>query len=41
MLRDPLEEGAGARPGASLDDFDIAPTVNVYITDDLRGARAT
>src|SRR3954453_7698193 len=37
-LRSSLEEGA-ARAGRSLDDFDIAPTVNVFITDDLQGAR--
>ena len=36
-----LEEGfARAGDGKSLDDFDIAPTVNVLVTDDLRrGAR--
>lgn len=33
-----LEEGA-ARAGRSLDGFDIAPTVNVSITDDLELAR--
>ncbi len=33
-----LEEGA-ARVGRSLDGFDIAPTVNVLITDDLDRAR--
>ena len=33
-----LEEGAG-RAGRSLDDFDIAPTVNTYISDDWPGAR--
>ena len=33
-----LEEGA-ARAGRSLDGFDIAPTVNVFVTDDLAGAR--
>jgi F420-dependent oxidoreductase-like protein len=34
-----LEEGAG-RAGRSLDgDFDIAPTVNVFVTDDLAAAR--
>jgi F420-dependent oxidoreductase-like protein len=33
-----LEEGA-ARSGRSLDGFDIAPTVNVFITDDLATAR--
>ena len=35
-----LEEGA-ARVGRSLDGFDIAPTVNVLVTDDLDAARAT
>ncbi len=35
-LRPLLEEGA-ARSGKSLDDFDIAPTVSLCITDDLRG----
>jgi F420-dependent oxidoreductase-like protein len=39
MLKTSLEEGA-ARSGRSLDDFDIAPTVNVNITeDDVEGAR--
>jgi F420-dependent oxidoreductase-like protein len=33
-----LEEGA-ARVGRSLDGFDIAPTVNVFVTDDLAAAR--
>jgi len=33
-----LEEGA-ARAGRSLDGFDIAPTVNVLITDDVQAAR--
>ncbi|HST55400.1 MAG TPA: LLM class F420-dependent oxidoreductase [Solirubrobacteraceae bacterium] len=33
-----LQEGA-ARSGRSLDGFDIAPTVNVFITDDLQTAR--
>ena len=33
-----LEEGA-ARAGRSLDDFDIAPTVNVFIGDDIAAAR--
>src|SRR5947209_20154879 len=33
-----LEEGA-ARSGRSLDGFDIAPTVNVFLTDDLAAAR--
>jgi F420-dependent oxidoreductase-like protein len=39
-LRGPLEEGA-ARAGRDLDDgsFDIAPTVNVCIGDDLDAAR--
>jgi F420-dependent oxidoreductase-like protein len=39
-LCEPLEEGA-ARGGRTLDDFDIAPTVNVMITDDLDAARDT
>src|SRR5437899_2479101 len=33
-----LQEGA-ARAGRTLDDFDIAPTVNVFVTDDLQRAR--
>jgi F420-dependent oxidoreductase-like protein len=37
-LRALLEEGA-ARSGRSLDGFDIAPTVNVFVTDDLARAR--
>jgi F420-dependent oxidoreductase-like protein len=37
-LRPFLEEGA-TRSGRSLKGFDIAPTVNVFITDDLEGAR--
>jgi len=37
-LRPLLEEGA-ARSGRSLEGFDIAPTVNVFITDDHEGAR--
>jgi F420-dependent oxidoreductase-like protein len=39
-LRVPLDEGA-ARAGRDLDDgsFDIAPTVNVLISDDLDAAR--
>jgi F420-dependent oxidoreductase-like protein len=37
-IRAPLEEGA-ARAGRSLDDFDIAPTVNTYVSDDREGAR--
>jgi F420-dependent oxidoreductase-like protein len=38
LLRESLEEGA-ARAGRSLEGFDIAPTVNVNITDDVAGAR--
>ena len=38
QLRPLLEEGA-ARSGKSLEGFDIAPTVNVFITDDLDAAR--
>ncbi len=37
-LRPLLQEGA-ARSGRSLEGFDIAPTVNVFITDDLQAAR--
>ncbi len=37
-LRPLLEEGA-ARSGRSLDGFDIAPTVNVSIGDDLEASR--
>jgi F420-dependent oxidoreductase-like protein len=37
-LRPLLQEGAG-RAGRSLDGFDIAPTVNVFVTDDLKAAR--
>ncbi|MGI8558751.1 MAG: LLM class F420-dependent oxidoreductase [Solirubrobacteraceae bacterium] len=33
-----LEEGA-ARSGRSLERFDIAPTVNLFITDDVEAAR--
>ncbi len=33
-----LEEGAG-RAGRSLDGFDIAPTVNAYVSDDREQAR--
>jgi F420-dependent oxidoreductase-like protein len=33
-----LEEGA-ARAGRSLEDFDIAPSVNVCVTDDIEAAR--
>jgi len=39
-LRPLLEEGA-ARSGKSLEGFDIAPTVNVFVTDDLEKARDT
>jgi len=38
VLMTPLEEGA-QRAGRSLDDFDIAPTVNVLISDDVEAAR--
>lgn len=37
-LRPLLQEGADS-VGRSLDRFDIAPTVNVFVTDDLQGAR--
>jgi len=37
-LRPLLEEGA-ARSGRSLEGFDIAPTVNVFVTDDLEKGR--
>ncbi|HXE44747.1 MAG TPA: LLM class F420-dependent oxidoreductase [Conexibacter sp.] len=37
-FRTHLEEGA-ARAGRSLDGFDIAPTVNVLVTDDLASGR--
>jgi F420-dependent oxidoreductase-like protein len=37
-LRPLLQEGA-ARSGRSLDGFDIAPTVNVFVTDDLAKGR--
>jgi F420-dependent oxidoreductase-like protein len=37
-LRPLLEEGA-ARSGRSLDGFDIAPTVQVLVSDDLQAAR--
>src|SRR6187549_925007 len=33
-----LEEGA-ARAGRSLDDFDIAPTVTAFVTDDVESGR--
>src|SRR5580700_4489484 len=39
-LRPLLQEGA-ARSGKSLDDFDIAPTVSLCITDDLEAGRNT
>jgi F420-dependent oxidoreductase-like protein len=38
QLRPLLEEGA-ARAGRDLDGFDIAPTVNVFVSDDLAAAR--
>jgi F420-dependent oxidoreductase-like protein len=38
VLMAPLEEGA-QRAGRTLDDFDIAPTVNVLISDDVEAAR--
>src|SRR5829696_1607673 len=34
-----LEEGASRVEGKTLDGFDIAPPVNVYVTDDLQAAR--
>jgi len=37
-VRTPLEEGA-ARSGHSLEHFDMAPTVNTYVSDDVAGAR--
>jgi F420-dependent oxidoreductase-like protein len=37
-LRPLLQEGADS-VGRSLDGFDIAPTVNVFVTDDLESAR--
>jgi F420-dependent oxidoreductase-like protein len=37
-LRKPLEAGA-ARAGRTLDGFDIAPSVNVMVTDDIAAAR--
>jgi len=37
-LRKSLEEGA-AKAGRSLDGFDIAPTVNVYVSDDIAKGR--
>ncbi len=38
QFRPMLEEGA-ARTGRSLEDFDIAPTVNLCISDDAQAAR--
>jgi F420-dependent oxidoreductase-like protein len=37
-LRASLEEGA-AKAGRSLENFDIAPTVNVYVSDDIEKGR--
>ena len=37
-LRASLEEGA-AKAGRSLEGFDIAPTVNVYVSDDIEKGR--
>src|SRR5438270_1985555 len=37
-LRRPLQEGA-SRSGRSLEGFDIAPTVNACVSDDVEGAR--
>jgi F420-dependent oxidoreductase-like protein len=37
-LRPLLQEGA-ARAGRTLEGFDIAPTVSVFVTDDLQAAR--
>jgi F420-dependent oxidoreductase-like protein len=37
-VRAPLEEGA-ARSGRSLESFDMAPTVNTYVSDDRDAAR--
>jgi F420-dependent oxidoreductase-like protein len=37
-VRAPLEEGA-AHSGRTLDDFDIAPTVNTFVSDDREAAR--
>lgn len=36
-----LLEGGAARSGRSLDDFDIAPNVNISINDDIDAARDT
>jgi F420-dependent oxidoreductase-like protein len=35
----PLLEAGAARSGKSLEGFDIAPTVQVFVTDDLQAAR--
>jgi len=35
----PLLAAGAERSGKSLDDFDIAPTVNVFVTDDLEKGR--
>jgi F420-dependent oxidoreductase-like protein len=35
----PLLQAGAARAGRSLESFDIAPTVNVFVTDDLAAAR--
>ncbi len=37
-LRRPLQEGA-ARAGRTLDGFDISPSVQVYVSDDVAAAR--
>jgi F420-dependent oxidoreductase-like protein len=37
-LRELLQEGA-SRSGRSLDDFDVAPTVNAFVSDDREAAR--
>jgi F420-dependent oxidoreductase-like protein len=34
-----LEEGAARADGRTLDGFDIAPTVSVFVTDDIAAAR--
>ena len=39
MLRESLEEGAARAGPLAATGFDIAPTVNVYVTDDVAGAR--
>src|SRR5438093_702713 len=35
----PLLEKGAARSGRNLEDFDIAPTVSVFITDEIEMAR--